>query len=73
MTRLVKIKKLKMRPNKASKVKKALIRDAVIRIYEASKVGKSVSVVGGDLNRPGNLADTLKRTGKGANKHVEQA
>lgn len=43
------------------KVKKALIRDAVIRIYEASRVGKPISVVGGDLNRPGDLADPLER------------
>jgi radical SAM protein with 4Fe4S-binding SPASM domain len=35
------------------KVKKALIRDAVIRIYKASKEGKSVSPMAGDLNRSG--------------------
>lgn len=35
------------------KVKKALIRNAIIRIYKASKEGKTVSPVAGDLSRSG--------------------
>lgn len=36
-------------------VKKALIRDAIIRIYKASKTGKPIPVIGGNLNREGSL------------------